>query len=452
MFAGKKVLVLGLMRSGIAVSELLLQHGAELILCDQKDTQNIRDNIKKLNLDKCTVHIGEDPLPLLDDADILLISPGVPIDAPIVIRAKELGIEVTGELEIAARLSNHVLLAVTGTNGKTTSVTLLGNILENHGRIAWVAGNVGFPLSSAVKRAKKDDVLVCEVSSFQLETTSSFHPAVAALLNITEDHLNRHHTMEEYIRLKFKIFEKQSKFDVAVLNYDDALIRKYKPDLKAKIMWFSRKEEVKEGAFVRNDGLYVRFQGQEHYICNIHKIKIPGTHNLENAMAMACMAIAINVKPQVIGHTLHRFLGVKHRIENVRTLDGVSYINDSKGTNPDSTLKAIQAMTGPTNLILGGYHKDGDFTPLCMEIIHSPTIRNVILLGETAPLFEGIFKKLSYNSVVRAKSMEDAVCKARDLAKDGFTVLLSPACASFDMYESFEHRGDHFREIVTNLK
>lgn len=451
MFAGKKVLVLGLMRSGIAVSELLLKNGAELILCDQKDTDAIRENIKTFEGKKVSVHLNTDPLPFLEEADILLISPGVPIDAPIVRRAKELGIAVTGELEVAARLSQNVMLAVTGTNGKTTSVTLLGNILENHGKIAWVAGNVGYPLSAAVQRAAKNDVIVCEVSSFQLETTSTFHPAVAALLNITEDHLNRHKTMEEYIRLKFKIFERQTKFDVAVLNYDDPIIRKYKPELKSKVLWFSRAEEVKEGAFIRDEGLIVRYNGQEFYICNIHKIKIPGTHNLENAMAMACIAIAMHVKPQVIGHTLHRFLGVKHRIETIKVIDGVSYINDSKGTNPDSTSKAIHAMTGPTNLILGGYNKDGDFLPLCKEVKESKWIKNVVLIGETSKILNDIFLKLGYPNIVQANDMNDAVLKAKELAADGYNVLLSPACASFDMYESFEHRGDHFRDIVNNL-
>ncbi len=455
MYSGKNVLILGLMRSGIAAAELLCQHGAKVVLCDANDNEKIRTNIASLAKYNLETHLSTDPISLLPQADILLISPGVPIDAPVVLAAKAMGKEVIGELEHAYTLSQNPVLAITGTNGKTTSVTLLGEIMKNTGKVSHVVGNVGYPYSSAVLNAGAEDVMVCEVSSFQLETTKEFHPAVAALLNITEDHLNRHKTMEEYMRLKLRIFEKQSKFDIAVLNYDDAFIQEHKAHILSKIpsqvLWFSRKAEVKEGAYVKGDGLYVRFAGQENYICNINKIKIPGPHNLENAMAVACMAIAMRVKPQIIGHTLHRFSGVEHRIETIAIKEGITYINDSKGTNPDSTEKAVASMAAPTNIILGGYDKNADFHALCKAIVENEYIQNAILIGQTAKQIAECLENVGFTNFTFAGNMVDAVVTAKALAKQNYNVLLSPACASFDMYTDYEARGEHFRSIVETM-
>lgn len=451
MYKDKKVMILGLARSGIASAKLLLRDNAKLILCDSKDNDTIRKNLQGLDIKDATVLLGVDPVKYLKDIDTLVISPGVPIDSDVVMLAKQNKIEVIGELELAYRYNECPILAVTGTNGKTTSVTLLGKMMENHGLIAHVAGNIGYPFSEAVYTEKPSDYIVCEVSSFQLESAVNFKPKVAAILNITEDHLNRHKTMQEYIRLKFSIFKNQDENDFAILNYDDKIIRENIPSIKSKLYFFSRKQQLKEGAYVRDDGLYVCINGKESYICNINKIKIPGPHNLENAMAMALAASLIGLKPQVIGHTLHSFSGVEHRIETFATINDIVFINDSKGTNPDSTSKAVSSMKKPTTIIMGGFDKKADFTKLCEEIIESKYIKNIVLLGQTSKQIDDTFIKLGYNNCIVASNMQDAVEKAVNVSAPGYNILLSPACASFDMYKGYEERGRDFKNIVNNL-
>lgn len=451
MYKDKRVMILGLARSGISASKLLMKDGAKLLLCDSKDTPKIRENLSSLNMDNNSIILGDDPLKYIDNIDTLVISPGVPIDADIVLTAKNMGIEVIGELELAYRYNSNMLFAITGTNGKTTSVSLLGKMLENHGYIAWVAGNIGYPFSEAVYNQKTNDYMVCEVSSFQLESIAKFKPHIAVILNITEDHLNRHKTMKEYTRLKFRIFENQDANDYAILNYDDENIRKNTPSLKSKIYYFSRKHILTEGAYVKDNGLYVSIDGNENYICNINKIRIPGPHNLENAMAMSLVAVLAGLRPQVIGHTLHSFAGVEHRIETFATYNDIAFINDSKGTNPDSTSKAVSSMKRPTSIIMGGFDKKSDFTELCRQILNNYFIKNVILIGDTSKIINDTFIKLGYNECVLASSMQDAVQKAIAVSHLGYNVLLSPACASFDMYSDYEERGKDFKNIVNNI-
>lgn len=449
---GKKILVLGLMRSGIAVSELLIQHGAKLILCDQKDTHELRAKIDNFKNRVEAIHLGTDPSLYLDEIDVLLISPGVPIDANIVTLAKTKNISVLGELEVASTFNKAILLAVSGTNGKTTSVSLLGRIFQNAGKISWVAGNVGYPLSLAVMNSQEDDIIVAEVSSFQLETINTFHPTVAALLNITEDHLNRHGTMEEYIRLKFRLFENQTNNDIAVLNFDDDIIRENAHKIKSRIFWFSRTKKLDEGAFVDADNmLTIKWNGKEKQIINISEINIPGPHNLENALAMVAISTAMNVPSAVIRHTLITFEGVEHRMEAVAIKNGIKYINDSKGTNVESTIKAVNSMTSPTTIILGGYDKKTDFKNLCITINNSKMIENAVLIGQTANQIKECLLTLGFNRIIHAKSMEDAVIKAGEVSKEGYNILLSPACASFDMFIDYEERGRVFKSIVNKL-
>ncbi len=447
----KRVLLVGMARSGIAAAELLLSHGAIPILYDAKKAESFGKELAPLRGTACEFHLGEDPFLLMENADLVVISPGVPIDSPIAKAARENGIPLIGELELGYSLSQGELLAVSGTNGKTTTVTLLGKMFENAGRITHVAGNIGYPLSAAVLNSKKGDVIVAEVSSFQLESIKTFHPCVAALLNITEDHLNRHGTMEQYIRMKQRIFENQTEDDIAVLNMEDPVLFKMADKIKARVAFFSRTREVENGACVENGKIIWRWDGIVKPICDADQILIPGPHNLENALAATAMASARGVPPAVIRHTLQSFTGVEHRIEKVRVLEGITYINDSKGTNVDSTIKAVQSMKAPTVLILGGYDKHTDFMPLCREMLASGMIRHTVVMGETARQITQTLEEAGYQNITQAFSLEDAVQKARSFAVSGGNVLLSPACASFDMFQDYEERGRIFKQIVNAL-
>ena len=344
------------------------------------------------------------------------------------------------------------VIGITGTNGKTTTVTLLGEIFRNAGRTTHVVGNIGYPYSAAGLDSQDGDLFVCEVSSFQMETAETFHPKAAALLNITEDHLNRHGTMEVYTAMKMRQFQNMTAEDVAVFNADDPALAPLIGQVKAQVMLFSRKREVEQGAFVRDGEIVVRFHGAEEMICPVKDVFIPGPHNLENALAACCIAAAMGVKPDVIAHTLRTFQGVEHRIEFVRELDGVRYINDSKGTNVDSTIKAIQTMTRPTAIILGGYDKHCDFTPMVQEMLASPYIKEAVLIGATADQIERTCRENGYTHLHRAGTLKDAIDQCRALSSDGWNVLLSPACASFDMFSDYESRGRIFKELVRELK
>ena len=382
--AGKRILVVGMARSGVAAALLLMHNGAIPVLSDRKKENAFTHELDELKGTACEFRLGEDPVVLLDSVDGLVISPGVPIDAPVVTAARENGVPMVGELELAASLLNGDMVAISGTNVKTTTTTLLGKIFENAGRVTHVAGNIGYPLSAVALESRKEDMTVVEVSSFQLESIKTFHPHVAALLNITEDHLNRHGTMAQYIRLKQRIFENQTANDYAVLNMDDPTLVKMVPKIKSQVAFFSRTQPVENGAFVDNGKIVWQWQGARRAICDADQILIPGPHNLENALAATAMACALGVPAPVIRHTLQSFTGVEHRIEKVRVFEGVTYINDSKGTNVDSTIKAVQSMKAPTVILLGGYDKHTDFMPLCREMITSGMIAHAVVMGETS--------------------------------------------------------------------
>ena len=449
---GKRILVVGMARSGVAVAQLLCKCGATVLLSDKKTKEQLGDSVQALEGLNCEWFVGQGPEAAMEKADVLLISPGVPIDAPVVKMAQEKGIPVTGELEVAAQLCAGLQVALTGTNGKTTTVSLLGEIFRAAGKIAHVAGNIGYPLSAAAMESTQDDAVVVEVSSFQLETTERFHPRVAAVLNLTPDHLNRHYTMENYAAVKRHIFDCQTENDVAVLNYDDAACRDMAKGLKAKVAYFSRKEELAEGAFVRGGQIVLRWKGEEKIICPTGEVFIPGPHNLENALAAAMMAYAAGVPAPVIRHVLRTFRGVEHRIEPVRDLCGVRWYNDSKGTNVDSTIKAVETMTAPTVLILGGSDKGTPFDELAEVIVKSGQIKDVVLCGATGPKIEKALLDAGYTAIHHAKTYEETVEMCRSLAVEGGNVLLSPACASFDMFSDYEQRGRIFKELVNNLK
>lgn len=451
-YQNKRVLIIGMARSGIAAAKLLLKAGGIPILSDSRAEEAFGTDLDELRGTACEFHLGEDTLVLLDNADIVVISPGVPITAPVVQRAKENGIPVLGELEFAYTLLLGSLSAISGTNGKTTTTTLLSEIYKKAGIVSCACGNIGYPISAVALDSQPNDVTIAEVSSFQLESISSFHPHVAALLNITEDHLNRHGTMAEYIRMKQRLFERQTALDYAVLNDADETLHAMAANLPSKVVWFSRTRELDEGAFVRDGMIIWKWKEKEYPICRADELLIPGPHNLENALAAVAMACCDHVPYDAIAAVLQTFAGVEHRIEKVRVLQGVTYINDSKGTNVDSTIKAIESMTRPTVMILGGYDKHTDFMPMCTCIMNHEMIRHAVLIGTTAPQIERQLKESGFTSVSHANSLQNAVEQSRKVAADGWNVLLSPACASFDMFKDFEQRGRVFKDIVNHLE
>ena len=451
-WAGKRVLIVGMARSGVAAAQLLCREGAQVTVNDMKPRESFGDKLDVLNALPVVFRLGEDGIDALKGQEALVISPGVPIDAPIVKAARSAGIPVTGEMEMASTLLKGTLVAVTGTNGKTTTVSLLGAIFEAAGKVAHVCGNIGYPLSAAVMESRYDHVVVAEVSSFQLETTQTFHPLSAAVLNVTEDHLNRHGTMEVYTGLKRHIFDAQDETNFAVLNYEDPLCRAMAEGLRSRVLYFSRLHEVEQGAFVRDGNIIVRVGAEEKTVCGAEELRIPGPHNLENALAAVAIAFSRGVPAPVIRQALRTFQGVEHRIEFTRELDGVRYINDSKGTNVDSTIKAVQSMKAPTALILGGYDKHVSFVPLAQEIVNTPLIENCVLIGVTAGQIEQALRDAGYGHIHHAASLQEAVETCRRLSRPGGNVLLSPACASFDMFEDYEQRGRIFKDIVQHLQ
>ena len=453
-YEGKKVLVVGMARSGVAAAQLLVKHGALVTVNDSKTREELGDVLSPLENLPVQWALGCPAMDVLAGQDVLVISPGIPDSVPFVKKAKADGIYVIGEVELAYQLTTGQMVAVTGTNGKTTTVSLLGEIFANAGKTTHVVGNIGYPYSLAGLSSKQDDMIVCEISSFQMETADIFHPKVAALLNITEDHLNRHGDMATYTAMKMRIFRRQTEEDYAVFNDDDPALQPLIPQVKSHVLLFSRKHEVPEGAFARDGKVVLRLNGQEKIVCAADEIYIPGPHNLENALAAVCVAGAMGVSTEVLRHTLQTFKGVEHRIEFVRELEGIRYINDSKGTNVDSTIKAVQTMTRPTAIILGGYDKHCDFTPMVKEMLASPMIREAVLIGVTADQIHATLLKEGFdaNRIHRAATLEDAVQQCRALAEDGWNVLLSPACASFDMFSDYEARGRIFKEIVAGLK
>ncbi len=451
-YRGKKTLVVGMARSGVGAAQLLCKAGAQVTVNDSKKREELKTDLSPLDTLPVTWALGQGAEALLDGTDVLVISPGIPDTAPFVQKARAMGVYVIGEVELASQLAPGMLVAITGTNGKTTTTTLTAEMFRASGKKSFAVGNIGESYAAAGLVSRAEDVMVCEISSFQMETADTFHPKAAAFLNLTEDHLNRHGTMEVYAAMKMRVFQNQTPDDVAVFNADDPALEKLIPQVKAQVMLFSRKREVEQGAFVRNGMVTVRWQGREETVCPAAEIRIPGPHNLENALAAVCLACSMGVKAETLAQTLRSFAGVEHRIEYVRTLRGVRYINDSKGTNVDSTIRAVQTMTRPTVIILGGSDKHCDFTPLVKEMLASPMMREAVVLGVTADQIEDTLRRHGFTAIRRAHSMEEAVQLCQNDARDGWNVLLSPACASFDMFSDYEERGRVFKRLVNELK
>ena len=446
--ANKRVLVAGMARSGVAAAALLDSLGARVTIYDQKTAGVLGEALAPLQGLPIEEALGVEP----DSGkfDLVVTSPGIPLTAPVLKQAAASGVPVIGELELGAALCPCPYVAITGTNGKSTTVTLLGEVFKNAGFLSFCVGNIGLPITQVIPELSANDRLVVEVSSFQLETVRDFHPRVSAVLNITEDHLNRHGTMETYIDMKARIFENQGQGDFVVLNAEEPLTAALAQRARCRVAWFSDKHPVELGCFVE-DGYVVFVNGEEkRRVVEVSQIRLPGNHNLQNAMAAACMAMLMEVPAPVIRHTLRSFAGIEHRIETVRTVGGVTYINDSKGTNVDASIQAVRAMDAPSVLIAGGYDKHTDFAPFAREIKNS-RIHTVVLIGQTAAQIEKALREAGFANIRHASGFKEAVHLAGSLANRGEKVLLSPACASFDMFSDFEQRGRVFKEIVESL-
>ena len=455
----KKVLVFGSGISGEAAAGLLMREGSDIVLYDGNDKLDA-DRIKSEILEETqdteygrfpgtvSVVLGEFPENLLDKLDLVVMSPGVPTDLPVVEQMRERDIPVWGEIELAYACGKGDVLAITGTNGKTTTTSLLGEIMKNAKESVFVVGNIGNPYTSIVPQTREDSVIVAEVSSFQLETVHSFRPKVSAILNITPDHLNRHHTMEAYIEAKERITAGQSADDFCVLNYEDEVLRKFGESVNAQVLYFSSRRKLNRGVYL--DGRTIVCSLDEPVaVCDTDELQILGTHNYENAMAAVAMAYAYGVPVDVIRKTLKEFRGVEHRIEFVAEKNGVAYYNDSKGTNPDAAIRGIQAMNRPTVLIGGGYDKKSSYDEWIDAF--DGKVKKLVLIGATREKIAETARRLGFTDIVMADTFEEAFDKCVEYAQPGDAVLLSPACASWGMFKNYEERGDKFKELVEQL-
>jgi UDP-N-acetylmuramoylalanine--D-glutamate ligase len=445
--AGKKVLIVGAARSGIAAARFLLERGAVVALTDQKPLEKWTPEALALKESGVGLLPGEPPSWLLDQLDLVVVSPGVPANIIPIRYAERAGAEVIGEVELAFRSLKGRIVGITGSNGKTTTTSLLGELLRDAGLTVQVGGNIGKPLISMTETSREDGWTVAELSSFQLETISTFHPAIAIVLNVTPNHMDRYETFNDYAAAKHRIFMNQTAADVAVLNADDPTVSSWASGLRAKVMSFSVRREVENGVFLRGRELIFRGDAGERVLLNVDEMKLRGLHNVENVAAAFAAGIAAGASVASMNATAKRFDPVEHRLEFVAEIDGVKFYNDSKATSVDATLKALEAFAheaGKVILILGGRGKKAPYAPL--EPLIRTKVRKLVLIGEDA---ETIEKELGESAPLeRASDMRDAVARSFAAAEKGDVVLLAPACASFDMFESFEHRGRVFKEEV----
>jgi UDP-N-acetylmuramoylalanine--D-glutamate ligase len=445
---GKRFSILGAGKSGLAVARLLKTRRAKVFLSEKASKAKFKDVAKELDEMEVEYEFGNNTHRVLD-ADYVVLSPGVPSDAPIVKLARERGLKILSEIEIAFDQCEAPIVAITGTNGKTTTTTLVGEIFKRAGWNTSVAGNIGIAFSEIVDRAKGEKaVVVLEVSSFQLDTIDTFRPKVSAILNITPDHLDRYKNYEAYIQSKFRIFENQKGHDVFVFNYDDETVRNSAETVNARTLGFSLNTELKQGAYLAGDDIVIRIGREKEVLMSRTEIGIPGPHNLMNAMAATLMARSMGVEYDAIRETLRSFQGVEHRIEFVRELNGVKYYNDSKATNVDSVFYALGSFKEPIILIAGGKDKGNDYARIA-DLVNEH-VKAIVTVGKGAAQIEKFFKEVKPIHSA-GMSMEEAVRLAHEAATPGDVVLLSPACASFDMFDNYEHRGRVFKELVNQL-
>lgn len=445
-FKGKKVLVVGLGKSGLAAALFLRRRGAQVTVSDTRSAEQLGKDIPALLEEGIAVEAGGHGLLTFRRQDLIVVSPGVPLDTPELVQVKAFGLPILGELELASRYLRGKSLAITGSNGKTTTTALCGEILKAGGLQVEVGGNIGVPVISLVDNSREDGWSVLEVSSFQLETTELFRPEIAVVLNVTPDHLDRHGTFENYAAAKERIFANQTAEDALVLNADDDITSRMAARARSRIFWFSAKRIVRQGAFVHEGAIVYRAseQAAPEFILKVENIPLKGHHNVENVLAAVCAARLAGVEPEIIRKAVESFKAVEHRLEFVAEINGVDYYNDSKATNVDAAAKAIAAFSGGIHLILGGKDKSSDYRQL--RPLLEERVKTVYTIGAAAEKIETHI----YGSVpvVSAGTLDQAVNKAAEAAQPGEIVLLAPACSSFDQFENYEHRGQVFKELV----
>jgi UDP-N-acetylmuramoylalanine--D-glutamate ligase len=443
----KRVLVVGLARTGVATSLFCAAHGAKVTATDARTENAIGEVLSQLRAAGVHLELGGHREETILEQDLVIPSPGVPADAPLLKAACAKGITIWSEIELADRFLNGRLIGITGSNGKTTTTSLIEHILRSAGASTILAGNIGTPMISRVEETNDASVTVVELSSFQLELIDSFRPNISVFLNLTPDHLDRHHTLEEYGAAKARIFENQTETDSAVLNADDSATTKYAP-AKPQVFWFSRKQRVAQGTFVRESEIVFRCDGKEEALLKLQDIPLAGMHNVENVLASVAAARLAGADAAAIAKGVRSFSGVEHRLEFVAEIGGVRYYNDSKATNVDATLKALEAFPGRILVVLGGKDKGSDYTALQKPLREKAIL--ALLIGAAA---EKIEKQISGSVAIEgAGTIERAVEIASHAARPGDVVLLAPACASFDQFENYEHRGRVFKDLVHQLE
>jgi UDP-N-acetylmuramoylalanine--D-glutamate ligase len=443
----KRVLVVGLGRSGVASALFLKSQGARVTVSDTKSEDQLREEIPRLLDQGVAVETGGHGERTFRDQDLIVVSPGVPSDTEAISQARALGQPVIGEVELAFSFLRGTVVAITGSNGKTTTTTLVGEILKAAGFETLVGGNIGTPAISLVSKSTPATVSVLEVSSFQLETIIRFRPKVAVVLNVTPDHLDRHRTFRAYVDAKARIFENQQGDDFAVLNYDDPTCRELARRTAAEVVWFSRQAQLPEGAFLQEHGIRFRRQGAEQEIMPIEAIPLKGSHNVENVLAAVSAGRLMDCEPGTIRAAVEKFKAVEHRLEYVATVRGVEYYNDSKATNVDATIKALEAFPGNIHLILGGKDKGSDYTVL-RDLLRQ-RVKRVYTIGSAAEKIQSETQEVV--KVIPSGTIEVAIQEAAESAEPGDVVLLAPACASFDQFQNYEHRGRVFKQLVHGL-
>ncbi len=432
-------------RSGIAAAELLQKKGANVTLQDLKKREEL-NGLDALEQKGIHLYTGKNPDDIVLQQDLIVLSPGVPCDLPFLQEAQKNNIPVWSEVELAYTMTPCPVIAITGTNGKTTTTTLAGELLKAEYPNTAVVGNIGVPYSEKVESLTSHDWVVAEISSFQMETAHTFHPKISAVLNITPDHLNRHKTMEVYIAMKEKVWKNQTEQDYCILNAEDSVCKAMAQKTKAKVFFFSSQNVLQEGIYLENDEIKIRWNGKNETLFHVDTLKLLGVHNYENIMAACAIAICAGVPFEKIKKITKEFAGVAHRIEYVATVDDVEYYNDSKGTNTDASIRAVLAMKRPIILLAGGYDKGVSFMDWVK--LFPGRVKELVLIGVTAEQIEKEAKSVGFTAISRCETFAQAVSLCHDKAEKGDCVLLSPACASWGMFDNYEQRGDLFKELV----
>lgn len=445
----KNILIMGLGISGVSTAKALYSLGAKISILDAKTEEQLSSYINELKDINVSYFLASNEMEL-NNIDLIIKSPGIPLDLPILKKAEALGIEIITDIELANRISNNSMIAITGTNGKTTTTTLIGEIIKKTGTNCHVTGNIGVGILWETVNSKTDDIFVVEASSFQLESTKLFKPNISLIINITPDHIKWHRTFENYVKSKKKIYINQDKNDYTVLNYDDPILREIGDVIDSQIIFFSQRNILSKGVYLQDDIIVINDGKSIIPIMSYREIKIPGRHNLENALAAVSVGWALGIDIDIIVQTLKEFEGVEHRLEYVDTIDGISFYNDSKGTNPNASIKAIEALEKPIILIAGGYDKGSEFDEFIRKF--NGKVHSLILLGETANKIKNTAISMGFSNIYIVGTMKEAVQKSYEIGNKNFKVLLSPACASWDMYNNYEIRGKDFKQSVASLR